>query len=115
MRASRVIQAILSDQEVCENLACQQSLVDDPGHILSRDTSIPDPLGIDDDSRAMLALFKAAGMIGASQHPQSGSLELLAKRIAKALRTIRIARASPVPGFADISANKNVVSKRGHE
>src|SRR5579875_772986 len=111
MRTIGIIQAIVRDQQVVEDLAPQDCPADDPWHVLDLDPSVPDPLRINHDRRAVLALLQATCVIGPDQRPEPGLLQLPLERVPKRLPALRITAATPVPGFADIPADKDMMGK----
>lgn len=114
MRTIRIVQTGIRDQEVVENLAANQRLRDDPRNVIDRDMTVPDPLGIDHDCGSMLALFQATRLIGSCQGAEAPFLELFFEGVAEGLRPLGIAAPAFVSGRADVAANENVVSERGH-
>src|SRR5690606_32314953 len=100
----RVVQARVFDAQVVENPAADERFLDDPGNVFDGDAAVPDPLGIDHDRRAMLALFEAAGVIGTGGAGQSRTFDLLFEGRSKPARSLRIAAASTMAGLPDIAA-----------
>jgi hypothetical protein len=114
MRTRRVIETRVRDHQIVEDLTAEDGFGNDPGYVLDRDVAIPDSLGINHDGRPMLALFEAAGMVGADQRAESGLFQLLLERLAQRLLPFGIAAAARVARRTDIAADENVMGERRH-
>src|SRR5262249_5580838 len=109
-----VVQAGVGDQEVIEDLPPDEGLLDDPGHVLGRHAAVPDPLGVDHDGRAVLALIEAARVVGAGERPEAGLLQGLLEGVAQVLLALGVAAAALVAGLADVAADEDMVREGRH-
>ena len=114
MGTAWVIEAIVGDEKIVKNLAIQDGLGDDSGHILNGDLTVPDPLGIDHHRRPMFALFEATGMVRTSERPESHTLQLDFEGFPQCLTPLGVAAPARVVGLADIAADEDLVSECGH-
>ncbi len=114
MGAARVIEAIVGDEKIVENLAIEDGLGDDSGHILHSDPTVPDPLGIDHHRRPVFALFEAPGMVRTRERPESDSLQLDFEGFPQCLTPLGVAAPARVVELADIAADKDLVRECGH-
>jgi hypothetical protein len=114
MGAAGVVQTVIRDQQIVEDFSSLDRPGDDARHIFERDSAVPDPLRIDDDGRAMLALVKTAGVIGAGERAQPRFLQLNLEGVLERLMAIRITATPFMARLSHISAYKNVVMKSSH-
>ena len=85
MRAIRIVQTLVGDQQVVQDLASQDRLGHDPGHVIDGDPSVPDPLRINDDGRSVLALLQASRMIRTGQRAEPGVFQFFLEGFAQRL------------------------------
>jgi hypothetical protein len=114
MRTGRIIEAGINDQEIVQNLAFHDRLLDDSWYVFDRHLPIPNPLGIDHDGRPMLALIETASAIGSHQRASPDATEFLLKRIAKRGFATGIAGAARMIGSALIATDKQMACKGWH-
>ena len=63
----------------------------------------------------MLALIEAAGVVGAGDLRQSGSLELGLEGVFQGLLASGVATTSFVAGFANVAADENMMGEGRHD
>lgn len=105
---------IVGQSQVFKDLATENGMLNDPGHIFNTDSAIPDGLRIDHHNRAKLALVQAARLIGSDGSPNTCSLQFDAKGITERLVAFKVTTATRMPWRSCISANENMVSKCWH-
>lgn len=114
MGAVGIVQAAIGNHEIVEDFPSQDRSGDDPGDVLGGDSAIPDSLRIDHHGRSVLALVKAARMIGPGQYAESGLLEFQLESVPECLSARRVATTPLVARISNISADENVVRERRH-
>jgi hypothetical protein len=113
MRAGLGIDARIGQAQSLYRPAVYQVLLHNLRGIFRLHMPVPDSLGIHNDSRPVLALIKAAGLVDADGISQAGGLgELLQLRVQFALSISR-ARGPRSTFWTGIVANKNVVFEQG--
>ena len=115
MRALRIVQARVGDLQVAEDLAPDQGLGNNAGNVFDLHMPVPDPLGIDDHRRPVLALFEATRVIGPGQDTEPRLFQFLLECVAERLASFGVAAAPLVAGGANVTADEDVLSERRHD
>jgi hypothetical protein len=114
MGAIRIVQTALRNEQIVENLSAQDRLGDNPRNIRQCDAPVPNPLRVNDNGRAMLALIEATCVIRPRQQTDPRSLDLDLERVPQGLFSFWITATPFMAGFSNIAAYKNMVMKSCH-
>jgi hypothetical protein len=114
VRAGFGVQAGVGDAEALDGAAGDEVLCDDFISIFRFDAAIPDGIGVDHDSRAVLALVKAAGLVDADAAREAGFAgELREAGVERALTVGGAGRTGRVSG-ADVMTYEDVAFEWWH-
>src|SRR5581483_3775407 len=112
--AGRCVDAGIGKHQPGNWAATHDVLFDDLIHVSRSDTTVPDGLGIDDDVGPVLALVKAACLVGTNAPAQTALGQLALKQLLQLGAAGRIAAAARMTIRPLIAADKNVVGELWH-
>jgi len=111
MRACRRVEAVRRKPKPFDRTAVAQMALNDFIQVFGAHKSVPDLLGIHDNSRAVLALFQTAGFVDAKNSRQLSGLQFVFEQLVEFALAVRAARRAGSACLALIGANENMAVK----
>lgn len=108
------VELIVRDQQIGQNFAAEDGLVDDARDIFQLDSAVPDGLRINDDGRTEFALVQTACIVCSHGCVQAPPLNFRLEKIPQRIRTVGVATASRTVRRALVAAYKNMVREFWH-
>lgn len=115
MRTTGSVEALVGYEEALDGLAVHDVRVDDLFHIVRRNASIPNTVGINDYRRAVLALIEAARHIGAHSLLEATQRQFLFEEKLQLGLALGIAAPARMSSLALIAADEQMLLELGHE
>jgi hypothetical protein len=108
MRADGGVEAFVGDDEALDRAASDEVLADDLRHVFGFDATVPDSLGVDDNSGAVLALIEASGLVGAHARGEAGSFQGVFEMAVEFTFAVGGTGRAGTAGFANVGANEEM-------
>jgi hypothetical protein len=115
VRATGSVEALVGYQEALDGLAVHDVRVDDLFHIVRRNASIPNTIGINDYCRAVLALIEASRHVGAHSFLESAQRQLLFEEKLQLGLALGIAAPARMSRISLVAADEQMLFELGHE
>jgi hypothetical protein len=110
----RVVEFIFADQQVFQDDALLDSLFQNAWDIRWLDVAVENPLWVDRDDGAELALFQTASAVGSNKRAQFAGFDFVFEGFAKLVGALRVATATGVITGSLIATNEDMMRKGGH-
>ena len=101
-------------QQAVYNFAADDMVDQDLSNVGLRPRPIPDAFGVDDDTRAVLAMIEASRLVGANDAFKPEPVYFLFHKLLKAHRTVIRARPPWVALGTLVDAHEDVTAEVGH-